>query len=422
MTIAPWFQNAALGLFVHWDHTSQQGMEISWPLVDKSIIPGRTHAEAQVTAEQYHSTAATFDPKRWDARELARLARLSGVRYVIFTARHHAGYSMYHTRQDDYSIENSPYHNDITREVFDALRAEGVRVGLYYSLSDWHHPDYPAFTDADRPYLSGNNKRSSPEAWDRYLEYVKAQLRELLTDYGTIDLIWFDGEWERTAEEWRPAEIRELVKSLQPDVVINDRLLGYGDYITPEQGMPIHTPDQPWEMCLSIGESWAYRPDDIDFKPTRQLAEYLTETTSRGGNLLLGLAIDQDGQFPRGEVTRIKELGAWLATHGEAIYDVESAPESVQFHGPITRRGNTYYLHLVAVPVQRVVVRGLPVQRIAEIRLLGTEQELDYSVNLEVHEDENAADLTGEIIIEFPGSSNALIDVIRIDLSNADAD
>jgi alpha-L-fucosidase len=416
MSIAPWFREAALGLFVHWDHTSQQGIEISWPLVDKSIIPGRTHAEARVNAAQYHATASTFNPTRWDATDLARLARMSGVRYLIFTGRHHAGFSMYHTKQDDYSIEQSPYQKDITREVFDALRAEGVRVGLYYSLSDWHHPDYPAFTDHDRPYAHDKNRRSSPEAWNRYLDYVKAQLRELLTDYGRIDLIWFDGEWERSEEEWRPKEIRDLVKSLQPDVVINDRLLGQGDYVTPEQSMPVLPPDQPWEMCLSIGESWAWRPDDTEFKPARQLAEYLVETVSRGGNLLLGLAIKGDGTFPAGQVSRIKEIGSWLATHGESLYGVEQGSAAVDFHGPVTRRNNRVYLHLVLVPVDRVVVRGLPMRRIADIRLLGSEESLPYTVNLEVHQDEAEADLAGEVIIDFPGSTDALIDVIAIDL------
>ncbi|MFG2045398.1 alpha-L-fucosidase [Dactylosporangium sp. NPDC048998] len=417
MAIAPWFEEAALGLFVHWDHTSQQGIEISWPLVDRSIIPGREHAEAQITAAQYHATAATFNPQRWDASQLARLARNSGVRYLIFTARHHAGYSMFHTKQSEYSIEHSPYQADITREIFDALRKEGVRVGLYYSLSDWHHPDYPSFTDEDRPYSIHNNRRSAPEAWARYIDYVKAQLRELLTGYGQIDLIWFDGEWERTEEEWRPKEIRDLVKSLQPNVVINDRLLGQGDYATPEQGMPATPPDSPWEMCLSIGESWAWRPDDTDFKPPRQLAEYLAETVSRGGNLLLGLAIKDDGTFPAGEVSRVKSLGAWLATHGESIYGTRPASKDIQFHGPITTRQNWIYLHLVMIPIGKAVVRGLPVRRIADVKLLGTEDSLKYTVNLEIHEsDENDVDVTGELFIDFPGPTGALIDVIAIEL------
>jgi alpha-L-fucosidase len=416
VSIAPWFPGAALGLFVHWDHSSQQGIEISWPLVGKSIIPGRTEPEAHVTVEQYHSTAPTFNPTRWDPTELARLARMSGVRYLIFTARHHAGYSMYHTKLDDYSIKNSPYGKDITREVFDALRAEGIRVGLYYSLSDWHHPDYPAITQDDLPYKHDKNRRSSPEAWNRYLDYVKGQLRELLTDYGQIDLIWFDGEWERSAEEWRPGEIRELVKSLQPDVVINDRLLGYGDYLTPEQGLPVTPVDQPWEMCLSIGESWAWRPDDTDFKPPRQLAEYLSETVSRGGNLLLGLAIKDDGTYPGGEVSRIKALGGWLASHGESIYEVEPGDPSVEFHGPVTQRHGRIYLHLVMVPVDRVVVRGIRVNRVVNVRLLGVEEALSYIVNLEVHEDDEDRDVIGELIIDFPGSSDALLDVIAIEL------
>ena len=419
MVIAPWFEEAALGLFVHWDHTSQQGIEISWPLVDRSIIAGRDHSEAQITAAQYHSTAATFNPERWDATELARLARNAGFRYLIFTARHHAGYSMFHTKQSDYSIEHSPYGGDITREIFDALRAEGVRVGLYYSLSDWHHPDYPPFTDEDRPYSITSNRRASPDAWLRYIDYVKAQLRELLTDYGQIDLIWFDGEWERTEEEWHPREIRDLVKSLQPNVVINDRLIGQGDYVTPEQGMPATPPATPWELCLSIGESWAWRPDDTDFKPSRQLAEYLSETVSRGGNLLLGLAIKEDGTFPAEEVTRIKALGAWLATHGESVYGTRPAPKEIEFHGPVTTRRNRIYLHLVMIPVGKVVVRGLPVRRIADIKLLGTEESLPYIVNIELHEsDENDVNLTGEVFIEFPGSTGALIDVIAIELVN----
>ncbi|MGW5696857.1 alpha-L-fucosidase, partial [Streptomyces asiaticus] len=152
VTIPDWFGEAAFGLFVHWDHASQQGVEIGWPLVGHSILPGRTEPEADITVAQYQSTAATFNPQHWDPRAVARLARAAGARYVVFTVRHHAGYSMYHTKHSDFSIAASPYGRDITREFFDALRAEGLRVGVYYSLLDWNHLDYPAFTDADRPY------------------------------------------------------------------------------------------------------------------------------------------------------------------------------------------------------------------------------------------------------------------------------
>ena len=168
---------------------------MSWPLIGRSIVIGGDSARDVVTVAQYHSTAATFNPQRWDAPALAKLARSSGAEYVVFTTRHHSGYSMFHTKASDFSIEHSPYRADITRKLTDAVRAEGLRVGLYYSLSDRRHPDYPAFEEHSKPYAYEDYPRPSPEAWARYLEYVRAQLTELLTQYGTIDLVWFDGQW-----------------------------------------------------------------------------------------------------------------------------------------------------------------------------------------------------------------------------------
>ena len=273
-----WFIGAGFGLFVHWDHASQQGIEISWPLVGRSIIPGSDAVEDTVSVEQYQSTAATFDPVEWDAVALARLAKRAGARYVVFTARHHAGYSMFHTEHSDFGIEHSPFGRDITREFVEAIRAEGIRVGIYYSLPDWNHPDYPAFEMSDRPYAlehwpsagdpdyagtpvaDDRHRRPSPEQWAGSRSICAVSSREILTNYGTIDLLWFDGEWERSEAEWDSAGLRRLIKSLQPDVVINDRLLGQGDYKTPEQGFPVTAPTGPWELCMTIGQMWAWRP------------------------------------------------------------------------------------------------------------------------------------------------------------------
>ncbi len=237
----------------------KRGWELSWPLVGgSSALPGGQ----SVDVEEYHSTAKTFNPVKFDAREVARRAKRAGMQYGVLITKHHDGYAMFHTREADWGIEHSPYQKDIVRQYVDAFRAEGLKVGFYFSLLDWHHPDYPAFTDADKPYRWGHWRRSSPEAWDRFLKVMFGQMRELLTNYGKIDLLWFDGGWERTPEEWKAAELEKMIRELQPDIIINDRLPGCGDYVTPEQAIPATPPKGPWETCMTINDSWGYNPSD----------------------------------------------------------------------------------------------------------------------------------------------------------------
>lgn len=430
-----WFVGAGFGLFVHWDHASQQGIEISWPLVGRSIIPGVDVVEDAVTVAEYHASAATFDPTRWDAVALARLARDGGARYVVFTARHHGGYSMFHSDYTDFGVQHGPFGRDITREFVEAIRAEGIKVGIYFSLPDWHHPDYPAFRDEDRPYpeehwpaagLEENiglpvredrHRRASAEQWARYQTYLRGQLTEILTNYGTIDLLWFDGEWERNEQEWDTAGLRALIKGLQPDVVINERLLGQGDYKTPEQAFPLHAPDGPWELCLTIGDMWAWRPADTNNKSVRTLLATLIEVVSRGGNLLLNIGPRGDGSLNPVQVERLEGIGEWMRQHRESVIDV-SPTTGVDFHGPTTARPGTLYLHLVSLPVEEVVVRGLPVRRVSRVRLLATGESLDYTVGFEVHElASRDAEPAGELRIAAPTPSGASIDVIAIDFA-----
>ncbi|WP_382310084.1 alpha-L-fucosidase [Herbiconiux sp. UC225_62] len=430
-----WFIGAGLGLFVHWDHASQQGIEISWPLVGRSIIPGVDEVEDSVTTEQYYSSAATFNPIEWDAKALAALAKRAGAEYVVFTARHHGGYSMFHTEYSDFGVQNGPFGRDITREFVDAIRAEGIRVGIYFSLPDWHHPDYPAFEDTDRPYpeehwpgagLEENigkpiredrHRRATPEQWERFQSYLRGQLTEILTNYGTIDLLWFDGEWERNEEEWDTAGLRALIKGLQPDVVINERLLGQGDYKTPEQAFPIVAPAGPWELCLTIGDMWAYRPGDINNKSVRSLVTTLIEVVGRGGNLLLNIGPKGDGSLNEVQVERLESIGEWMDRHRESVIGV-SPTVGVDFYGPTTARPGTVYLHLVNRPVEEIIVRGLPVRRVSGIRLLATGQPLDHTVGFEVHELASHDDEpSGELRIPAPEPSGAAVDVVAIDFA-----
>ena len=411
-----WFDGAGFGLFVHWDHASQQGLEVSWPLVGRSIVPGMPDPEIGETIAPYLSSAATFNPTRWDPAALARLARSCGARYVVLTTRHHAGYSMFHTEHSGFSVESSPFRRDIVREFADAVRAEGLRVGFYYSLSDWRHPDYPPFEESDKPYPHAEYRRPSPEAWERYIDYLKGQITELLTNYGPVDLLWFDGEWERTAEEWHAAEVRELITKLQPGTIVNDRLPGQGDYVTPEQALPTVPPDGPWEMCLTMNSGWGWLPDDDNYKSAGRLAQYLAEAAARGGNLLLNVSPQGDGALPGIQVARLKELGGWLATHGESVIGVTRAGPAVQFYGPVTRRDARLYLHLVMRPTGQLTVRGVPVGRIRRITLLGCETPLPFETNLEVHAEQRASkEPLGEVLIGAGEPTGALHDVVAID-------
>jgi len=421
MSVQEWFEGAGLGLFVHWDHASQQGIELSWPLVGKSILPGAQQVEDEVSIAQYQSSAATFHPKRWDPVGLARLARSCGARYVVLTSRHHAGFSMFHTKFSTFSIEHSPYGRDIVREFVEAVRAEGLRVGLYYSLSNWAHPNYPSFEETDKPYPRDAYRRPSAKDWELYLEYVKGQITELLTNYGPIDLVWFDGDWERTAQEWDAPGIRALIRSLQPGAIVNDRLPGQGDYVTPEQALPSEHPEGPWEMCLTMNKGWGWRPSDLDYKPARRIARYLAEVAAQGGNLLLNLSPKGDGSLPEAQVARLKELGAWIASHGESVIGVEPAGPTVQFYGPVTRRGPRLYLHLVMRPTDLLTLRGVPIWRIRRVTLLGREVELAYEHNVDVQDGTDAAqDVLGEVLIDAGEPTGALHDVIAIDFDRLD--
>ena len=430
-----WFTGAGFGMFVHWDHASSQGIEIGWPIVGKSIIPGETEPRHKVSAEQYHSSASTFNPEKWNAADLAQMAKDSGAQYVVFTTRHHGGYSMFHTKHSDFGIQHSEFQRDIVREYADAVRAQGLRVGFYYSLSDWHHDDYPKYLDSDRPYkkehfpeadweeMAGSpleldkHRRSTPEQWGRYLDYVRGQITELLTNYGAVDLLWFDGGWERSCAEWDCAGLRELIKSLQPNVIINERLHGFGDYFTPEQSMPAVAPTGPWEMCLTMGRHWGWTPDDKELKSPLRLVRTLIEVTSRGGNLLLNTGIRGDGSIDSNQRQHFALIEEWMKLHQRSVIGVEPA-SGIDFYGPITRTEKSIYLHLLFRPVKEFTVRGLPVDRIKRVILMATGEELPYTVNFEVHHRfKPGEDRTGEMYLNSPTATTALVDVIEIQLN-----
>ena len=412
-----WFDGARFGMFVHWDHIAQRGIEISWPLVGGA---GMLHGtQASLGVAEYHASAATFAPQPESPRDWLARARRAGMRYAVFTAKHHDGFAMWPTRTGELSIAQSKYEGDLVREFVDAARANDLRVGIYYSLCDWHHADYPAFRDEHRPYRFGTVPRPTKEQWARFIEFQFAQMRELMTDYGKIDLVWFDGGWERTPEEWRAREFSALIRGLQPGIVINDRLPGQGDYDTPEQFIPPVPPARRWETCLTMNETWAWNPADARYKSPRALVHALCEVASRGGNLLLNVSPMADGALPAEQIARLDALAGWMARNGAAIHDTLPGLEPWQFYGPSTRKGERVFLHLLMRPYESVSVRGVPVRRVRAVRELASGRALEHRARTSILDQMANADPLGELTIRVPEDVlDPLATVIELEIAS----
>jgi alpha-L-fucosidase len=397
-----WFDTARFGMFVHWGHSSQQGIELSWPLVGgHAALPNCN----EVPVAQYHASAATFDPRAYDPVDWARRAKRLGMQYAVFTTKHHDGYAMYDTKVSDFSIMHSPYDRDIFGMFCDAMRTEGIRIGVYFSLIDWHHPDYPTFEESDKPYVFGKWRRPSEEQWARFSEFMFAQVRELLTNYGPIDVMWFDGGWERSTTQWRSDELEAMIRELQPGIMINDRLPGVGDFSTPEQFVPPKPLARAWETCLTINESWGYNPGDTEFKSARRLIHMLCETAGKGGNLLLNVSPMGDGRLMPELVERLDVIEAWMQRNGESIVGTTAGLEPWQFYGPSTQRDNTTYLHLLMRPYDEVTVRGVHIKRARSVRALSTGAELHFTGRASIIDTLINPDPAGELTISVPADA-----------------
>jgi alpha-L-fucosidase len=410
-----WFDDARFGMFIHWDHASQRGWEVSWPMAGGLFtLP---HCQS-VSPAEYHALAASFSPVAFDPGDLARRAREAGMRYVVFTTRHHNGFSMYDTALSDHNIMRSPYARDLTAQIADAFRAEGLRVGFYYSLSDWHHPDYPPLLEEQRPYLPGfTPPRPSDEHAERFRAYLLGQLRELLTNYGPIDVLWFDGQWERAPDWWDVDAIDALARQLQPAILVNDRLPFHGDFVTPEQFVPATAPGERWETCFTMNDSWGWNPDDTNYKSARAIVHALCETAGRGGNLLLNVSPRGDGSLPPEQIERLDAITSWMATHRDAVHATNAGLEPWQFYGPSTRRDDRIHLFCLMRPYDTVTVRGLPVKRVERVTVVGTGASLTFSTRTGVIE-QLMPDPEGELTITVPERElDEYATVLAIDLA-----
>jgi alpha-L-fucosidase len=360
-----WWRAARFGMFVHWGPVSLRGTEIGWSR-------GR-----EVPTAEYDALYRRFDPQAFDAAAWARLAKAAGMRYLVLTTKHHDGFCLWDSRLTDYDIMSTPFRRDVVRELSDACRREGVIFCAYHSICDWHHSDYPLGSPG------GKTSKPAPDM-ERYVSYLKGQLTELLTGYGRLGILWFDGEWEEPWTEERGRDLYRHVRALQPSLIVNNRVgkarqgmtgtsvagAFAGDYDTPEQEVGRFQEDRPWESCITICRQWAWKPDD-EMKSLAECIETLVTCAGGDGNLLLNVGPMPSGEIEPRQADRLREIGAWLEVHGESVYGTRGGPWRPQPWGVSTRSDRTAYLHVLRWPAEEGVRLPSLGPRVVSARVLG---------------------------------------------------
>ncbi len=411
----PWFEQAKLGIFLHWGIYAVNGIPESW-----SFYRGR------ISYEDYMKQAAGFTASAYDPKEWAKVFKQAGAQYAVLTAKHHDGFALWDTQVSDLSVvKMTPAGRDLIGPYCDALREEGLKVGIYFSHLDWSHPDYPSVfpdhrgVDEEAPGYAFSyppKGQEAPQRWEKFLTFHRAQLKELCEQYRP-DLLWFDGDWERSADQWRMAELRDQLHAWSPGVVLNSRIGGHGDYLTPEQGIPIQRPDGIWEFCVTVNNSWGYQKGDDNHKSVRQIVRMFCEVIGMGGRLLLDVGPYEDGTLQPEQIKRLEGLGAWIAKHQEAVTGTQAGLPHGHFYGASCCNADktVVYLYLFDRPWEQVAVKGIR-NEIKSVTVLGTGREL-------AHRKVGGAkwiNLPGVLWIDTPESEldeNAT--VIRVELEGA---
>jgi alpha-L-fucosidase len=342
------------GLFVHWGPSSLLGKEISWSRGGERR--GRK-GTGDIDVQVYDSLYRSFYPASFDADEWVEVAKSAGMKYLVFTTKHHDGFCMFDSALTDYKITNSPYKADIVKKLADACRRGGIKFGIYYSQPDWHHPDYRT------------------DEHGRYIEYLHGQLRELCANYGKVDMIFFDGLGGKP-KDWDPGKLFKMIRQLQPDVVINNRGGLPGDYDTPEQKVGEFQRDRPWETNMTIGKQWSWRTEDR-IKPLSICIRSLVATVGGDGNFLFNVGPMPTGQIEPRQVQTLREMGKWLEKYGKSIYDTRGGPFKSGTWGTSTHNGRIIYLHLFNLHGKSFRLPSIPAKIIGWNVLTGGQAEVE---------------------------------------------
>ncbi|MCX6309655.1 MAG: alpha-L-fucosidase [Bacteroidia bacterium] len=408
-----WWTDARFGMFIHWGLYS---------------LPARhewVKNREMLTDEQYQKYFDAFNPDLYNPKEWAKMAKEAGMKYVVLTTKHHEGFCLFDSKYTDYKATNTACGKDLLKEFVDAVRAEGLKVGFYYSLIDWHYPDYtvdrmhPQRQTTDTAYTRLNKGRDMA----KYRLYMKNQVRELLTNYGEISILWFDfsfaGPNGKNRDDWGSVELLKMARSLQPNIIVDDRLdlkdvEGGWDFVSPEQVKVEKSPEYNgkkvfWETCQTFSGSWGYYRDENTWKSNAQLLELLIETVSKGGNLILNVGPTARGNFDYRAQERLKDMGEWMKFNSRAIYGCTEAPSAftapantLLTYNPTTKR---LYIHLLNYPMGNLTLKNVK-DKVKYIQFLHDASEISFGP---VKGSEN--DLTVRLPIQKPPFEYVVLEV-----------
>ena len=382
-----WYRDARFGMFIHWGLYA---------------IPARgewVRSVEQIPHEDYCHLTEEFTAENYNPREWARLAKKAGMKYAVLTAKHHDGFCLFDTKLTDYNSMNAACHKDLVKEFLEAFRAEGIKVGLYFSIIDWHHPDFPKYGDRQHPMRNNPAYKDEKIDFDRYLDYMHGQVKELVTNYGKLDLLWFDFSYDdMTGEKWKATDLIKMVRHYQPDVIIDNRLEGAGDnhgsiatehpliysgdFASPEQIIPpkgvcdVNGEPIPWELCATMNNHWGYCNFDHQYKTPEMLVRKLVECVSKGGNMILNVGPDAKGNIPQESVEILREVGNWMSKNKESIYGCGISNFEKPDWGRYTQKDNVIYAHVYETPLGALPLYGISPEQLAEITYLADGSEV----------------------------------------------
>ncbi|WMJ22739.1 alpha-L-fucosidase [Paludicola sp. MB14-C6] len=365
-----WFLNDRFGMFLHWGLYSIHGKNEWYP------------SDNKVSTKEYQTYFEEFNPVRFNAKEWAKMAKAAGMKYAVLTTKHHDGFCLFDSEFTDFKVTNTPFKRDIIKEFVEAFRAEGLKVGLYYSLLDWHHEEYPAYGDMYHPSRDDEAFKNKNRDFNKYLTYMHNQVEELMTKYGKIDIMWFDFSYkDHLGDDWKGRELISMIRKYQPHIILNGRLEGSGEsygsimtdepqefagdfacpeMIIPPQGLTTKSGRQiPWEACFTLNNNWGYSPNDKMYKNSSQLIRKLVECTSKNGNMLLNLSPTAKGDFPEIQVKILQEIAEWMKKSSESIYNCKKADLPKPEWGRYTQNGKKLYAHILDESIGAICLPGL---------------------------------------------------------------
>ena len=343
-----WWHDAKFGMFIHFGLYAARGRH-EWDMEDEAV-----------PVLEYQKLTAGFHPAPGSARKWAQLAKAAGMKYMVLTSKHHEGFCNWDTKLTNYNAMQFGPKRDVIREFVEAARAEGLRCGFYYSLMDWHHPD-------------GARCQTDPAARRRFVDYTHGLIRELMTNYGKIDILWYDVSWPLDAAGWESEKMNQMVFSLQPDIIVNNRNRLAGDFSTPEQTVKGEEGGRAWESCMTLNDSWGFQRADDNWKTPRTVIRNLITCARDGGNYLLNIGPEPDGSIPAESARILTEVGGWMKTGGQAIYGADRCQVARSTYANFTRKGNTLFTHVHFWPGSDVSISGLR-QKVLSARLLKSGQ------------------------------------------------